>query len=126
MITGTSAVAGWARSVRHTSMPLTSGRLRSRMMTSGRSRCAAASAAAPLEEAWQVLGGDADGGVLHLDAHQVSVGDAGRAQGDAAGLGRVLDRVVEEVDEHLLDGALVGGDAREGVFELLVEADAAR
>ena len=65
----------------------------------------------PLEDAGQVVAGDADPGVGDLDAR--SRRSMTRAtDADRAVLGRVLDGVVDQVVDDLADGLLVGQDQR--------------
>ena len=50
-----------------------------------------------------------------------------QADADVAAAGRVLDRVVHEVREHLAKLPLVGGDGRDGLFRLHeLDGDASR
>ena len=61
--------------------------------------------------AWSA-GGDADAGVLHLDAHGAR-SLAPRRDDDAPALGRELRRVRQQVEEHLLERARIGLDLRQ-------------
>ena len=62
-----------------------------------------------LEDRLLVLGGDAHAGVGDRHLHHAIV--HGRSDVDTAPLGRELDRVGEQVQEHLLEAIVTGGSS---------------
>src|SRR5262249_33338043 len=85
-------------------------------------RATAVDAVKALEEARQVAGLDAGAGVRHLDVDLVFAG--AHADGDGRARGAVLDRVVDQIGEHLLDGAAIGPRDRDVGAEVEREAEA--
>ena len=63
-------------------------------------------------EPGQIVGGDADAGVLHADPHALAqrVLAALGAHGDQAAAGGELDGVGQQVQQHLFDGPVIGVD----------------
>src|ERR1019366_9315902 len=86
----------------------------------GRASCRRASNEA-LEDAFALVGRDA--GPTVDDANDYGSVLARRADGDDAGTGGVLDRVVDEVDDRELDRALVDARARKVALDLGDDAD---
>ena len=69
-----------------------------------------------LEDRGEALLGDADAGVLHLDAHRHPIPIALRLLRDARDLAALgeLDRVADQVDEHLAQAHRIGAEDRPG------------
>ncbi len=64
-----------------------------------------------LAHARQLVGGNADAFIDHLNQHQ-PIGRGRDAQRDRSAGARILDRVVQEIEQHLLDAIGIGPGGR--------------